>query len=142
MVENFYIFRKVSNRWNKEMGERVKIKKCRFSLLFMEVEVPIFWMWFVKPRMPSVQNYYFIGSWVIIEFQHPVKSKGPPVLNCFYDGQGLTFDDYWLILVVLGSISPTCLLAALTYADPKSAKGSLNWLSFCAFGICARKSCV
>ena len=40
-----------------------------------------------------------------------------------------------------GSISSTCLCAALTPADPESKKSCLSWLSFCAFRIFARKSC-
>ena len=40
------------------------------------------------------------------------------------------------------SISSTCLCVAFTLAYPKSAKSCLSWLSFCAFGICKRKSCM
>ena len=40
-----------------------------------------------------------------------------------------------------GLISSTCLRAAFTCSDPKSAKRCLTWLSFCAFGIWVRKSC-
>ncbi len=42
----------------------------------------------------------------------------------------------------LWSILPICLCTAFTCPDPKSAKKRVKPLvSFCAFGICTRKSC-
>ena len=53
----------------------------------------------------------------------------------------LHFQRLTLLTANTGSILSICLHAAFTQADPKRAKSSLTWLSFCAFWICFHKSC-
>ena len=101
---------------------------------------------FVFPLSDEANNLWYLISWVVLkcfsftrEFRviftnfFGAKHKCSSACMAFGANDASQFHHQ-------GSISSTCLRAAFTPVDPKSAKSCLSWLSFCAFGIWVRKS--